>query len=65
MKDKCELCGRVLNPTKVVLLELCFKDGNYYYHFPDNHMPEEVSQGNFPFGPACAGRKGKFWNDEN
>jgi hypothetical protein len=49
-KIRCEKCNEVLNPKKVVYLELSNTDGKYYETIPEGH----VSQGEFPFGKTCA-----------
>ena len=47
----CNKCGKELNESNKVYLELSITDGNYYLpeEFPANHE----SQGWFEFGPAC------------
>ncbi len=50
MKERCECCGKALNPDRTVWLELSNTDGKYYNIIPVGH----VSQGGFPFGTACA-----------
>jgi hypothetical protein len=51
--DQCDCCGRAIKPGKTVWLELDHRvDG---YHDYEN-VPEQMSQGWFPFGPACAAR---------
>ncbi len=47
---RCERCGEILNPERVVWLELSQTDGNYYVEVPGGH----TSQGGFSFGQACA-----------
>lgn len=47
---RCTHCNEILNPKKIVWLELSNTDGRYYSRIPDNH----VSQGGFPFGSACS-----------
>jgi len=47
---RCERCGEVLNPKRVVWLELSNTDGRYYKKIPENH----VSQGAFTFGRSCS-----------
>jgi hypothetical protein len=50
----CECCERKLNPAKIVWLELDQRDDTYH-NFAD--VPEDRSQGWFPFGPDCAKKK--------
>jgi hypothetical protein len=51
VSEYCEECGRVLEESKIVWLELNNKTSRY-------HKPGEVkaseSQGCFPFGTDCA-----------
>jgi len=47
---RCERCDEVLNPDRVVTLELSNTDGKYYLVLPIDH----VSQGGFDFGKACS-----------
>lgn len=47
---KCERCGEVLQPERVVWLELSITDGKYYFTLPEDHE----SQGGFAFGSTCA-----------
>lgn len=47
----CEKCGRELNPKRIVWLELNCMTGLYHR---EGEVPEEDSQGWFPFGPDCA-----------
>jgi len=48
---RCERCGEILQPERVMWLELSNTDGRYYYcGFPIGHL----SQGSFPFGVICA-----------
>jgi hypothetical protein len=49
-KIRCERCGEILNPDKVVWLELSLTDGRYYNEIPHSHK----SQGIFAFGSTCA-----------
>jgi hypothetical protein len=52
---RCECCGRELNPARIKWLELNFSTGEW----TDPAIapwPDEVSQGCFPFGIACAKR---------
>ena len=46
----CERCKSKLNPDKAVWLELDQRTGTY----TDQPVPEEYSQGGFPFGADCA-----------
>ena len=46
----CERCKAKLNPDKAVWLELDQRTGTY----TDQPVPEEYSQGGFPFGADCA-----------
>lgn len=46
----CEHCKAKLNPDKAVWLELDQRTGTY----TDQPVPEEFSQGGFPFGADCA-----------
>ena len=46
----CEHCERKLNPKKIVWLELNATTGTYHAE----EVPEEDSQGCFPFGAGCA-----------
>lgn len=49
----CERCGEKLNPKKIKWLELNCVTGEWTD--PDvTKVPEEESQGGFPFGIACA-----------
>ncbi|MFA5420252.1 MAG: hypothetical protein WC341_17495 [Bacteroidales bacterium] len=47
---RCERCGEILKPERIVWLELSQTDGKYYKDVPGGH----VSQGAFPFGSQCA-----------
>lgn len=47
---RCQRCDEILNPDKIVWLELSQTDGKYYNEIPKDH----ISQGGFPFGSACA-----------
>ena len=49
--DLCCCCGKELNPAKIVWLEQNFEDARFY---EKGAVPEEKSQGLFPFGQACA-----------
>jgi hypothetical protein len=51
---ECERCDRELDPDKTVWLELRWDTGLYYA--PGTEIPEDKSQGGFPFGAACAKR---------
>lgn len=54
---KCERCGEILNPDKVVWLELSNTDDLYYEikDLSEKSIPEgHISQGCFPFGSKCA-----------
>lgn len=46
----CEHCKAKLNPDKAVWLEYDQRTGTY----TDQPVPEEYSQGGFPFGADCA-----------
>jgi hypothetical protein len=48
--DVCACCGKSLK-GKAAWLELSFKTNKYYI---DNVVPQEESQGYFPFGLTCA-----------
>ena len=52
--DQCDCCGRDIKPGKIVWLELDQRI-NCYHDFCGG-VPEEHSQGLFPFGPTCAAR---------
>lgn len=47
----CRCCDRKLDPKKMVWLELSFRTNRWY---PGDTCPPAESQGNFPFGAACA-----------
>lgn len=47
----CERCGKLLDNERIVWLELNQNSGRYH---EDGMVPEEESQGSFPFGPDCA-----------
>lgn len=49
---ECERCGERLNPETMVWLELSNTTGRY--HAEGAFPAEEVSQGCFTFGAACA-----------
>jgi hypothetical protein len=51
MQKFCEHCGRKLDESKIVWLELSFRTGQW---FQPGACPENESQGGFPFGRACA-----------
>ena len=48
----CMECERELNPNRIVWLELNMYSGNF--HKEEGEIPEEESQGWFPFGSDCA-----------
>jgi hypothetical protein len=48
--DVCACCGKQLKGN-AAWLELSFKTNKYYI---DNVVPQEESQGYFPFGLTCA-----------
>lgn len=50
---RCECCGRPLR-GRAVMLELDQRDGTYH-NFED--VPDDRSQGWFPFGASCAKRE--------
>ncbi len=52
MEEKifCEHCGAELKPGSVVWLTFDQRNGRY----TDQPIPEEFSQGGFPFGKDCA-----------
>ncbi len=57
-EERCTCCDRPLAPRKIVWLELdqrYYADGCVYHDF--GGVPEERSQGEFPFGPGCARKK--------
>ncbi|MFA5151287.1 MAG: hypothetical protein WC554_01880 [Clostridia bacterium] len=47
---RCERCGEILKPEKVIWLEFSNTDSNYYVQIPKKH----ISQGLFSFGSKCA-----------
>ena len=47
---RCERCNEILNPKRVVWLELSETDGRYYKKIPEGH----ISQGGFSFGKTCS-----------
>lgn len=49
-KQYCYKCRKLLNPKKIVWLELNMKTNI----FSSELCPENESQGMFPFGPDCA-----------
>ena len=51
----CQRCGKVLDPARIVDLELDQRINAYH----DAGVPESTSQGWFPFGAACAERERK------
>lgn len=51
--DQCDCCGRAIKPGRTVWLELDTRIGGYHDY---ENVPEPMSQGWFPFGPACAAR---------
>lgn len=51
--DQCDCCGRTINLGRTVWLELDHRIGGYHDY---ENVPESLSQGWFPFGPACAAR---------
>lgn len=48
--QRCTRCEKKLNPNKIEWLELDQRTYTYTHDF----VPEEFSQGGFPFGLACA-----------
>ena len=51
MDDYCNCCERKLNPKRTVFLEYSQSKDAYY---KAGTVPENDSQGCFPFGVACA-----------
>lgn len=47
---RCQRCGKILDHNDIVWLDLDLRDSTYH----DIPLPEEFSQGGFPFGKACA-----------
>lgn len=52
---ECTRCGERLNPDRAVWLELDMRTAEYQLEGAPP-LPEEHSQGGFPFGPDCAKR---------
>jgi len=50
MTEHCTCCGRPLKESRIVWLELDQRINEYH----DGIIPEESSQGAFPFGTDCA-----------
>jgi len=50
----CTKCGQKLDPKTAVWLELDQRDNTYHSR---GDVPENLSQGWFPFGSACARRE--------
>jgi hypothetical protein len=50
MANFCECCGKKLDDAKIVWLELDTRTDEY----TSDAVPEEYSQGAFPFGAGCA-----------
>lgn len=48
----CEICGKKLDPNKIVWLNLDRRTNTY----TDKELPSQYSQGGFPFGKDCAKR---------
>lgn len=55
MTQECTKCDRPLDDTKIVWLELNGRTG-IYYRSADEEVPARETQGEFPFGEACAQR---------
>jgi hypothetical protein len=51
-KNRCERCQEILKPGNEVWLELDQRTNTY----TDLEVPQEHSQGGFPFGADCAKR---------
>jgi hypothetical protein len=51
-RPNCDRCGEELHPDRTVWLELNHRTGKY----TTEDVPEEESQGCFPFGVACSKR---------
>jgi hypothetical protein len=61
----CQECGKFLNPHKIVWLGLSTKTGEYYFvDNPGDTLPEDESQGAFPFGKDCAKKVGKLYKPQ-
>ena len=54
IQERCQCCGVPLKNRHIVMLELDRRN-NTYHNF--NNVPEEWSQGWFPFGSTCAKRQ--------
>jgi hypothetical protein len=52
LKNRCERCNDFLDPKKEVWLTYDQRTNT----FTDLEIPEQYSQGGFPFGRACARR---------
>ena len=67
MTTNCERCHVELDPKKIIWLELDSTTGLYHDHTNDP-VPEDKSQGMFPFGTDCAAATiengGKLWVSE-
>ncbi len=50
-RNRCNKCNEFLHPDREVWLELDQRTNTYT---DDEKVPEEYSQGWFPFGSACA-----------
>lgn len=55
-ENTCTLCGRKLDPSRKVALELDQRV-NEYHDF--GNVPESLSQGWFDFGPECVNKARK------
>ena len=53
-QDECQCCGKRIKAGKEVMLELDQRDSTYH-DFGD--VPDDKSQGFFPFGASCAKRQ--------
>ena len=53
MREYCYKCGRRLDDDRIVWLELDTETGEFQPEGSEP-LPEERSQGYFPFGPDCA-----------
>lgn len=51
-RERCTNCGKPLG-RRIVWLELDQRDGTYHW---SRDVPDEFSQGWFPFGLDCAAR---------
>lgn len=49
-KEYCTECGKELKPEKIVLLDMNMSS----CEFREEPWPDNISQGSFPFGKACA-----------